>query len=44
MRDTLRHLLLQCRGDGPLAGCPIIEAVLEGAMSPKADRRIRREA
>ena len=28
MRKTLRHLLHECRGDGPLKGCPIIEAVL----------------
>ena len=28
MRKTLRHLLHECHGDGPLAGCPIIEAVL----------------
>ena len=28
MRKTLRHLLHDCHGDGPLAGCPIIEAVL----------------
>ena len=29
IRQTLRHLLHQCHGDGPLAGCPIIEAVLD---------------
>jgi Hg(II)-responsive transcriptional regulator len=28
MRKTLRHLLKDCHGDGPLDGCPIIEAVL----------------
>jgi Hg(II)-responsive transcriptional regulator len=28
MRDTLRALVHQCHGDGSLAGCPIIEAVL----------------
>ena len=28
MRKTLRGLLHDCHGDGPLAGCPIIEAVL----------------
>jgi MerR family transcriptional regulator, copper efflux regulator len=44
MRETLRHLVHQCHGDGPLAGCPIIEAVLPaGASSPTA-RRIRRTA
>jgi MerR family transcriptional regulator, copper efflux regulator len=44
MRDTLRHLVVRCRGDGPLAGCPIIDAVLEGSSSPGADRRLRRSA
>jgi MerR family copper efflux transcriptional regulator len=44
MRDTLRHLVFQCRGDGALAGCPIIDAVLAGATNPGADRRIRRSA
>jgi len=44
MRDTLRHVVVQCRGDGPLAGCPIIDAVLEGATNQQADRRIRRSA
>ncbi len=29
MRKTLRHLLHECHGDGPLEGCPIIEAVLK---------------
>ena len=28
MRKTLHGLLHDCHGDGPLAGCPIIEAVL----------------
>jgi MerR family copper efflux transcriptional regulator len=28
MRETLRGLVHQCHGDGALAGCPIIEAVL----------------
>src|SRR5687767_12138016 len=27
MRNSLRHLLHDCRGDGPLQGCPIIAAV-----------------
>ena len=44
MRDTLRHLVSQCSGDGPLAGCPIIEAVLERATDPRVDRRARRSA
>ena len=28
MRDTLKHYTHRCSGSGPLAGCPIIEAVL----------------
>jgi Hg(II)-responsive transcriptional regulator len=28
MRKTLRHLLHECHGDGPLEGCPIIDAVV----------------
>jgi len=44
MRDTLRHLISQCSGEGPLAGCPIIDAVLEGAADPRVDRRTRRRA
>ncbi|SRR5258706_10075300 len=28
IRKSLRHLLHECHGDGPLEGCPIIEAVL----------------
>lgn len=28
MRDSLRGLIHQCHGEGPLAGCPIIQAVL----------------
>jgi len=42
MRDTLRHLILQCRGDGPLAGCPIIDAVLLGARSTGPAPRLKR--
>ncbi len=44
MRDTLRHLVHQCHGDGPLAGCPIIEAVLPAKMHEAMPRRIRRTA
>jgi Hg(II)-responsive transcriptional regulator len=44
MRATLRHLLDRCRGDGPLAGCPIIEAVLRGEASTRPVRRVRRSA
>ena len=43
MRATLRDLVHQCHGDGPLAGCPIIEAVLPvGAPAAAAARRIRK--
>jgi len=28
MRDTLAHYAHRCSGSGPLAGCPIVEAVL----------------
>ena len=44
MRDTLRHLVHQCHGDGPLAGCPIIEAVLPADAETAASRRLRRSA
>ena len=42
MRETLRHLVHQCHGDGPLAGCPIIEAVLPPETNSAATRRVRR--
>jgi Hg(II)-responsive transcriptional regulator len=40
MRNTLRQLVQQCHGSGPLSGCPIIEAVLHGeaAATPLAGR------
>jgi MerR family copper efflux transcriptional regulator len=44
MRDTLRHLLHQCHGDGALAGCPIIEAVRPTETHSLAARRTRRRA
>lgn len=44
MRDTLRHLVHQCHGDGPLAGCPIIEAVLPAAVNKAPSRRVGRRA
>jgi hypothetical protein len=42
MRDTLRHLVHACHGDGALSGCPIIEAVVEPKAGPKT--RARRAA
>jgi Hg(II)-responsive transcriptional regulator len=42
MRNMLRHLVDQCHGDGPLAGCPIVEAVLPVERGAAAARRIRR--
>jgi len=44
MRDTLRHLVHQCHGDGPLAGCPIIEAVLPVETNAATAQRVRRAA
>ena len=43
MRATLRHLVHECHGDGPLAGCPIIEAVV-GVEPKSAPRRVRKTA
>jgi Hg(II)-responsive transcriptional regulator len=44
MRETLRDLVHQCHGDGPLAGCPIIEAALPAGAGSATARRIRRTA
>jgi len=44
MRDTLRELVRQCHGDGSLAGCPIIEAVLPMKDKAATTRRIRSTA
>ena len=44
MRDALRRLVLRCHGDGPLAGCPIIDAVLPREANAGPARRIRRSA
>ena len=44
MRETLRHLVDRCRGEGPLAGCPIIEAVLRGRANTGSLGRVRRSA
>jgi len=48
IRRTLAHLIRECSRDGPLAGCPIIEAVLGEppvARQPRrapSERRTRR--
>ncbi len=34
VRDTLAHYAGSCSGHGPVAGCPIIEAVLANVESP----------
>jgi len=44
MRDTLRELVRQCHGDGSLAGCPFIEAVLPMKDKAATTRRIRSTA
>jgi Hg(II)-responsive transcriptional regulator len=44
MRDTLRHLVHECHGDGSIAGCPIIEAVLPRRAKAEPGLRIRRSA
>ena len=44
MRDTLRHLVHECHGDGSIAGCPIIEAVLPVPANAERGRRVRRSA
>jgi len=44
MRDTLRQLVHECHGDGALAGCPIIEAVLPVQEVALAGDRRRRTA
>ena len=41
MRDTLRHLVHECRSDGPLAGCPIIDAVVNSNRPTQGMRRAR---
>jgi MerR family copper efflux transcriptional regulator len=44
MRDTLRRLVHECHGDGTLAGCPIIEAVLPANHEARPTLRKRRTA
>ena len=44
MRDTLRHLVHACHGDGSIAGCPIIEAVRPEQRSAEPRLRLRRSA
>lgn len=38
VRDTLAHYARQCSGHGPVAGCPIIEAVLAHEPTLENDR------
>lgn len=41
VQRTLSHLVDECRrGDGPLAGCPIIQAMLGEAPAPQSRRRV----
>lgn len=41
VRRTLSRLVHECRsGDGPLAGCPIIQAILGGAPAWQSRRRV----
>jgi Hg(II)-responsive transcriptional regulator len=40
MRQTLRHLVDRCHGDGTLSGCPIIAAVLATQLRAAGTRRI----
>lgn len=35
MRDALNHLIEQCHDDGPIADCPILEAMPHVALSLK---------
>lgn len=44
MRETLRHLVHECHGDGPLTGCPIIEAVVGMGPDAPASRTSRKRA
>jgi Hg(II)-responsive transcriptional regulator len=44
MRDTLRRLVNECHGEGSMAGCPIIEAVLPTQTKVEPGRRVRRSA
>jgi MerR family copper efflux transcriptional regulator len=44
MRDTLSELVHRCHGNGSLAGCPIIEAVLPIKGKAATAGRIRRTA
>jgi Hg(II)-responsive transcriptional regulator len=40
LRQTLRHLVDRCHGDGTLSGCPIIAAVLATQLRAAGTRRI----
>lgn len=37
IRDALASLMRQCSGDGPVAGCPIIEGVLAVSLKTKQE-------
>ena len=39
IRDALSHLVGACQADGPLQGCPIIEALQDAADRPSAASR-----
>ena len=42
--EEVGELLRLNDGEGPLAGCPIIEAVLRGRANTRSLRRVRRSA
>lgn len=44
IRHTLRGLVRQCRGDGDIDGCPIIDAVLTAQTSEAPAASVRRRA
>jgi MerR family copper efflux transcriptional regulator len=44
MRDTLAHYARQCSGHGPVAGCPIVEAVLAHEPTLENDHAARTPA
>ena len=44
LQHSLQTLVQHCDGEGGLSGCPIIEAVLETAVSPDPPRLVRSAA